>query len=60
VHAACQVRFHEGEAVGQCERQLADRVGPSFGNVVTRDGHRVEVAHVVVHKVLRDVAHHFE
>ncbi len=60
VHAARQVGFHKGETVTQRERQLADRVGPGFGNVVTRDGHRVEVAHVVVHEVLCDVAHHLE
>ena len=57
VHAARQVRLHEGEAVREREGQLADRVGPGLGNVVPADGHRVEVAHVVVHEVLGDVAH---
>jgi hypothetical protein len=60
VHAARQVGLHEGEAVAQREGQLADRVGAGFGDVIARDRHRVEVAHVVVHEVLGDVAHHLE
>jgi hypothetical protein len=53
VHAARQVGLDEGEAVGQREGELADRVGPGLGDVIAADAHRVEVAHVVVHEVLR-------
>ncbi len=60
MHAPRQVGFHESEAVTQGEGQLADGVGPGLGNVVAADGHTVEVAHVVVHKVLGNVAHHFQ
>jgi hypothetical protein len=35
VHATRQVRFHKGETVTQREGQLADRVGPGFGDVVS-------------------------
>ncbi|OIQ71984.1 hypothetical protein GALL_463950 [mine drainage metagenome] len=60
VHAARQVGFNKGEAVGQRESQLADRVGTGFGNVVAGNRHAVEIAHVVVHKVVGDIAHHFQ
>ena len=60
VHAAREVRLDEGEAVRQRERELGDRVRAGLGDVIARDRHRVEVAHLVVHEVLGDVAHHLE
>ena len=51
---------NQRKAIRQRERQLADRVGASFGNVVAADGHAVEVSHVVVHKILRNIAHDLE
>ena len=39
---------------------MADGVGTRFGNVITTDGHRVEIAHIVVHKILGNVAHDFQ
>jgi hypothetical protein len=39
VHAARQVRLHEGEAVAEREGQLADRVGAGFGDVIAADRH---------------------
>ncbi len=35
-----------------------DRVRAGFGDVITGDGHRIEVAHLVVDEILLDVAHH--
>ncbi len=58
VHAPRQVRLHVGEAVGQGEGELGDRVRPGLGDVVAGDGHRVEVAHPALAEVLLDVAHH--
>ncbi len=60
VHATRQIGFHKRETVGQRERQLADRVGAGLGNVVAADGHAVKVAHLVVDKILRHIAHDFE
>ena len=60
VHAACQIGFDKCEAVGQREGQLRNRVGPRFSDVVTADGHAVEIAHLVLDKVLGNVAHDFE
>src|SRR5690606_16594308 len=58
VHATGEVVLDDGETVGQGESQLADRVRAGFGDVIAGDGHRVEVAHLVIDKVLLDVAHH--
>lgn len=58
LHAPRQVVLDDGEAVAQGEGELADRVRPGLGDVVAGDGHRVEVADLVVHEVLLDVAHH--
>ena len=58
VHAAGQVGLDVGEAVGEGERELADRVGPGLGDVVAGDRHRVEVAHLVGDEPLLDVGHH--
>jgi hypothetical protein len=60
VHAPRQVRLHVGEAVGQGERELGDGVRPGFGDVVSGDGHRVEVGHLVLDEELLDVGHHAE
>ena len=54
---AREVVLDEGEAVGQREGQLGDRVGARLGDVVAADRHRVEVPHLVVDEVLLDVAH---
>jgi hypothetical protein len=58
LHAAREVVLDDGEAVAQGEGELADRVRAGFGDVITADRHRVEVAHLVVDEVLLDVAHH--
>ena len=50
VHAAREVGLDVGEAVGERERELADRVRPGLGDVVAGDRHRVEVAHLVVRR----------
>ena len=44
---ACRARgsLDEGEAVGQRERELTDRVRARLGDVIAADRHRVEVAH---------------
>ena len=60
VHAAREVGLDEGEAVGERERELRDRVRARLGDVVAGDRHRVEVPHVVGDEVLLDVAHHLE
>jgi hypothetical protein len=39
------------------QRQLRNRVGACFGDVVAADGYRVKVTHVVLHKILRHVTH---
>ena len=59
-HAARQIGLNEGEAVGQRERQLADRVGAGFGDVIAADAHRIEVANLVAHEELGDITHHLE
>ncbi len=58
LHAARQVVLDDGEAVAERERQLRDRIGPGFGDVVAGDGHRIEIADAVFHEELLDVAHH--
>ena len=55
---AREVVLDEGEAVGEREGELADRVRPCFRDVVPADRHRVEVPHLLVDEVLLDVAHH--
>ena len=60
VHAARQIRLHVGEAVGEREGELADRVGARLGDVVAADRDRVEIAHVVVDEIFLDVAHHLQ
>jgi hypothetical protein len=59
-HAAGQVVLQVGEPVGQGEGQLADGVGPGFGDVVAGDGYRVEIAHIVFDEIGLDVTHHLE
>ncbi len=58
IHTPRKIVLDDGEAIGQRECQLADRVRAGFSNVVTGNRHRVEVAHVVLHEILLDVAHH--
>ena len=60
VHAPAAVVFHKRETVGQREGELGNGVGPGLGNVVARDGHRVKIANIVVHKILGNVAHDLE
>ena len=60
MHAPRQIGLDKGKTIGQRESQLADRVGPGLGNVVAADGHAVEIAHLVVHKILGHIAHHLE
>ena len=60
VHAARQIRFHVSETVAERERQLADRVGPGLGDVITADADRIEIPHVVLDEIRLDVAHHLE
>ncbi len=60
MHAARQVGFDKGEAIGKREGQLTNGVRTCFGNVIAADGHRVEIAHIVVDKKLRNVAHDFQ
>ena len=59
-HAARQIGLDEGEAIGQREGKLADRVGPGLGDVITADRDRIEIAHIVLDKILGDVAHHLQ
>ena len=56
VHPACQIGFDKRETVGQGERQLADRVCARFSNVITADGHGVEISHIVVDEKLGDIS----
>ena len=58
VHSTSAVVLDEGEAVGEGEGRLGDRVRPGLCDVVARDGDRVEVPHLVVDEELLDVAHH--
>src|SRR5699024_9195959 len=60
IYAARQIVLDDGKTVGQRKRQLGDGGGSSFGNVVARNGHRVEVAHAIVDEILLDVAHHVQ
>ena len=57
VHPARQVVLDEGEAVGERERELRDRVRAGLGDVIAGDRDRVEVADLLVDEVLLDVAH---
>jgi hypothetical protein len=57
VHAPAQVILHEGEAVGEGESELRDGVGARLGNVVARNGHRVEVPHLLGDEILLHIAH---
>jgi hypothetical protein len=52
-----QVILHKGEAVGEGEGQLRDGIGARLGNVVARNGDRVEVAHLVGDEILLHIAH---
>jgi hypothetical protein len=58
LHAARQVVLGDGEAVGEREGELRDRVGAGLGDVIPGDRHRVEVAHAPLGEVLLHVAHH--
>ncbi len=60
VHAAREVRLDEGEAVGEREGELRDRVRAGFGDVIAGDRHRIEILHLVVHEIFLHVAHHLE
>ena len=60
VHTARQVGFDKSEAIGKREGQLTNGVRTCFGNVIATDGNRVEIAHIVVDKKLRNVAHDFQ
>ncbi len=60
MHAAREVGLDEGEAVGEREGELRDRVGAGLRDVVARDRHRVEVLHLAIDEVLLDVAHYLE
>jgi len=57
LHAASEVRLNIGETIGEGEGQLRNRVRPGFGDVVTGDGHRIEIAHLIIDEPLLDVAH---
>ena len=57
-HAAREVGLHVREAVGQRERELADRVRARLRDVVAGDRHAVEAADLVVDEPLLDVGHH--
>ncbi len=58
VHPPGQVVLDIGETVGEGEGELADRVGPGLGHVISRDRDRVEVVDLVVDEELLEVAHH--
>ena len=60
VHAARQIVFDVGEAVGKRESELRYRIGPGFGNVIAGNRHRVEVLHLVMDEVFLNVAHHLQ
>ena len=60
VHAAREVGLDEGEAVGERERELRDRVRAGLGDVIARDRHRVEVRTLCCDEVFLDVAHHLQ
>ena len=50
-----QVVLDVGEAVRESEGELGDGVRSGFGDVVARDGDRVEVPHPALDEVLLDV-----
>ncbi len=56
-HAAGEVGLDVGEAVGEGERDLADRVRPGLRDVVAGDRHGVEVADAVVDEPFLHVGH---
>ena len=60
MHAARQVVFDVGEAVGKGESELGDGVGACFGNVIAGNGDGIEVADVVVDEIFLNIAHEFE
>ena len=60
VHATRQVGLHKCEAIGKREGQLRNRVGTGFGDVIAADGHAVEITHLVIDKILCNVAHHLQ
>jgi len=60
LHAAGEVGLDVGEAVGQREGELRERVRPGLRDVVAADGDGVEVPHAVVDEPLLDVAHDLE
>ena len=55
-----EVGLDEGEAVGEREGQLRDRVRAGFGNVISRNAHRIKIANLLFDKVLLNIAHHFQ
>ena len=57
VHAATQIVLDIRKPIGQGKRQLGDGVGTCFRNVVTTDGHRVEVAHLLINEILLHISH---
>ena len=58
--AAREIALNIGEAVGQRERQLGDRVRAGFGDVITGDGHRIKIAHPMLDEILLNIAHQFQ
>ena len=60
VHAARQIGFDIGKAIGQRESQLRNRVGAGFGDVIAGDRYRIEVAHLMLDEIFLDVAHHLQ
>ncbi len=57
VHASAQVILHIGETIGQCERQLRNRIGTSFGNVVATYGNAVKITNGAFNEGLLNISH---
>ncbi len=57
-HAAGEVVLDIGKTVGKSQGQLGDGIGAGFGNMISGDGDRIKIPHIVLSEILLDVPHH--
>ena len=52
-----QIIFHIGKPIGQGKGQLADGIGPGFGNVIAANAHGIKMLDAFSGKVFLDIPH---
>ena len=57
LHTASDIRLYESEAIRKRECELRDRIRTGFGNVISRDGNRIEVANLIGREIFLYIAH---